>query len=239
LKTADKIYFLKVILWVSILINLLLLGDFIFQKWYIKPRKIANIDWWHEQRKALQQNLPIDTGAVIFLGNSIIERYPIQEMFGSPRLKNRGISGDLTLGLLDRVNDVVKQMPSALFIEGGINDFENDLSPQNTLNNFKTLVQRIKHKLPNCKIYVLAVMPVQRYVADIQLYNQMLQKYCTTNQLVWIDTYSPFLLQKTTETHANEALTTDGLHLNDKGYRLLTNLLQPFVQQSLLLHYKQ
>src|SRR5580692_3529611 len=61
----------------------------------------------YPQRIAKFQSEPIVTGRIIFLGNSITEIGPWAKLTGDTTVVNRGIGGDITYGVLKRLDDVI------------------------------------------------------------------------------------------------------------------------------------
>ena len=54
----------------------------------------------HEQKLSMFEAMPVRDSSIIILGNSIIEGANWSELFGNYRIINRGISADVTQGLL-------------------------------------------------------------------------------------------------------------------------------------------
>src|SRR5688572_12322326 len=64
------------------------------------------------ERVALFEKEPVVTGKIIFLGNSITEMGKWAALTGDNSVINRGIGGDITYGILRRLDDVIKRKPS-------------------------------------------------------------------------------------------------------------------------------
>mgnify|MGYP000061554644 CR=1 FL=1 len=69
----------------------------------------------------------ISTDEIIFLGNSITDIGEWTEVWQDIHVKNRGISGDNTFGVLARLDEVVSSKPSKIFIMIGINDISKNI----------------------------------------------------------------------------------------------------------------
>ena len=76
---------------------------------------------------------PLVTGKVLFLGNSITEFGNWKKLLKDSSVINRGISGDITFGVLNRLNEIIKHQPSKLFLMIGVNDISKN---DNTINIF-------------------------------------------------------------------------------------------------------
>jgi len=59
---------------------------------------------------------------IIFLGNSITAGAEWSELLQNQHARNRGISGDITFGVLERLDEVTEGKPAKVFILIGIND---------------------------------------------------------------------------------------------------------------------
>lgn len=52
---------------------------------------------------------------LFFLGNSITNGCEWAELFQNKNVKNRGISGDICMGVYDRLDPIVKGKPAKIF----------------------------------------------------------------------------------------------------------------------------
>lgn len=83
---------------------------------------------FYDQRATLFEVLPTSKKDIIFLGNSITNGGEWAELLGNPHVKNRGISGDRTDGVLDRLHVITKGKPAKIFLLIGINDLSGGRS---------------------------------------------------------------------------------------------------------------
>jgi len=56
---------------------------------------------------------------------------------------NRGIGGDITFDVLQRLDDVIKRKPSKLFILIGINDIGKDIPDAVIADNYRKIITRV------------------------------------------------------------------------------------------------
>lgn len=82
---------------------------------------------FYDQRATLFETLPTSKDDIIFLGNSITNGCEWAELLGNAHAKNRGISGDTTNGVLDRLHVITAGKPSKVFLLIGINDLSGGL----------------------------------------------------------------------------------------------------------------
>lgn len=180
---------------------------------------------YYRQKVSLFNILPVDTGSVIFFGDSITDIAEWGELFKSTKVKNRGVSGDVSLGLLNRLSEVTRHLPSKVFIMIGINDIANNVPDSNIVNNIKTIIQRIRKESPVTKIFVQSILPTNNGFTDFKRHqdkqehivavNNKLKQLAIQNQLVYIDLYSKMLDR---EAKLDTRYTNDGLHLTAAGY---------------------
>lgn len=174
---------------------------------------------------------------IIFLGNSITAGTQWAELVGSRWARNRGISGDITFGVLERLNEVTSGQPEKIFILIGINDISLNIPDDVILQNYQRMIDRIKTSSPRTEIYFQTLMPTNNtytrfknhYNKDehIAAVNEGLKAIAAKEQITLIDLHPHFL---DSEKRLDKAYTVDGLHLNAKGYQLWAELLKPYIK---------
>jgi lysophospholipase L1-like esterase len=162
----------------------------------------------------------LEKNDIIFLGNSITEQGgDWGKRVNNSKVKNRGISGDTTDGLLARLGELVYVKPIKIFILIGINDFFANLTAQQVYENTLLIVSTIHNESPDTKIYVQTILPTATasLKEKIQETNSLLQSSESTEPFMLILLHDEF---KTQEGLMNWEYSTDGTHLNEKGYRV-------------------
>ncbi|NII82826.1 MULTISPECIES: GDSL-type esterase/lipase family protein [unclassified Pedobacter] len=169
---------------------------------------------------------------IVFLGNSITAGTDWAKLLDLPQAKNRGISGDITFGVLERLQDVIDGKPAKVFILIGINDISRNIPDSVILRNYKTMIARIRKGSKKTKIYFNTLLPVNaafekfknHYGKDehILWLNDEIRKFDAKNVTV-IDLYPNFTDQ---DKHLKAELTKDGLHLIPAGYQVWADLLK-------------
>ena len=100
---------------------------------------------------------PIVTDKIIFLGNSITEGGDWGDLIGDHTLVTRGIGGDITFGVLKRLDDIMIRRPSKLFILIGINDIGKDIPDAVITDNWRKIIERVKSGSPeNVNLFFLS-----------------------------------------------------------------------------------
>ena len=176
---------------------------------------------------------PHSTKDIVFLGNSITANVEWRELLGMENIKNRGISGDISFGVLERLQEVIDGKPAKVFILIGINDISRNISDDLLLVNYRKIILRIKTGSPATKIYFHTLMPVNNeftqfknhYNKDehIAYVNNGLKKIAEETRITLIDLHPLFL---DANGKLDKKYTIDGLHINADGYKLWAALLQ-------------
>ena len=101
---------------------------------------------YYRQRVSLFRILPQTKGDIIFLGNSITDGGEWTEMFNDLKVKNRGISGDISAGVLNRLDEVYQRFPDKVFLLIGINDLARNISPDSIVKNILWINALLKER---------------------------------------------------------------------------------------------
>jgi lysophospholipase L1-like esterase len=182
------------------------------------------------------RSYPNSTKDIIFLGNSITAGTDWAELLGNPNARNRGISGDITYGILARLDEVTEGQPAKVFLLIGINDIQHNTPDSIIIANYRKIVQTIKQASPRTKIYVQTLLPVNNtftqfknhYNKDehIAAVNEGIRKIAAEEKVTCIELNKAF---QDAEGKLNKNLTMDGLHLVAEGYKVWAGILKPYL----------
>ena len=177
---------------------------------------------------------------MIFIGDSIVEYYPLQELLGTAKtIVNRGIRGYQTGLLLDNLDahlygDAVDQI--VLLI--GTNDIGKDIPMNDALDNLEGVIQSLNRDYPLSQIKLVSILPVN----EGEEYKQTV--YIRTNEKIreWNQAYEALasaymqvdfvpIYDSLTDSKGQlqSAYTTDGLHLSVAGYQALSDALKTYL----------
>lgn len=174
----------------------------------------------------LFKSLPHHPTDIVFLGTSLTQGFPLQEMLSDCRIKNRGIGGNTIDNILSRLDEVTNGKPAKIFLEVGTNDIKPTCDIDSIINKFVIIIETIKKTTPLTKIYVQSVLPFgSNNAVNIELYNARLKSYCVKNSLVFINLYPLFLQAGSLK----KELTTDGTHLKANGYLIWKNAIEHYL----------
>ncbi|WP_200975636.1 GDSL-type esterase/lipase family protein [Echinicola sp. 20G] len=188
---------------------------------------------YQKRIKAFQEN-PLNFGDIVFVGNSITEQgKDWSEKFNLLNIRNRGISGDVTDGVLARLEEIVHYTPKAVFLLIGINDLSNYHqeneprpnvvyhskipSPEYIAKNIIKIAITIQKRTPKTQVFVQTILPNAKpeMKESIDLINQIVKENESKYEYRIIDLNRYFIDQ---EGLMKKNLTNDGTHLNEQGY---------------------
>jgi lysophospholipase L1-like esterase/peptidoglycan/xylan/chitin deacetylase (PgdA/CDA1 family) len=167
---------------------------------------------------------PLNFGDIIFIGNSITEQGGNwAEKVGIKNVKNRGIAGDVTDGVLNRLDEITHFKPKTVFLLIGINDLFNlhyqkqIPSTEYVANNIIKITDSIYQKSPETTIYLQTILPTSdEYMADyINQVNNIIRNTKIDVNYKLIDLHNKFVNKNGL---IKSELTSDGTHLNKLGY---------------------
>jgi lysophospholipase L1-like esterase len=175
-------------------------------------------------------------GAVLFVGSSSIRMWQSAECFPDVPLINRGFGGSHTSDVnhfAERI--VVTYKPRMIVFYAGDNDIESGKTPQQVFDDFQTFASLVHKQLPQTRIVYLPIKPsLARWTKwpRMQEANAHVEKLSKTNhRIVYVDTATPMLGED--GRPRLELFLDDGLHLNEKGYEVWTNVLGPILHKAL------
>ncbi|MBR2208023.1 MAG: hypothetical protein IJ859_04355 [Synergistaceae bacterium] len=194
-----------------------------------------NIDTPYYQIKwSIFEAMPRDEEKIVFLGDSLTDYVKFDELVPELKIKNRGIAGDTTVGVLKRLDEVISLKPSKLFLLIGTNDIVFNRKPDEIVDNIKKIIEKFREKSPNTAIYVQTLFPVNHNLGDarrpkeaILAINEGLSKLSDEIKFTLIDTYSLFA----ENDELPERYTVDGLHLNGAGIVRWVEFLREWLQE--------
>jgi predicted alpha-1,2-mannosidase len=189
---------------------------------------------YYYHKKEHFELLPDTKNEIIFLGNSITDNCEWSELFSNPSIKNRGIGGDDTDGILERLSEVISSKPSKIFIMIGTNDLAYGKTIDHVVSNYHKIVDSIQTLSPDTKIYIQSILPTEdaihftRKNSDIIKINEELMELASEKNTEYIDLFSLFA---TADNKLNLDYSIDGLHINGKGYLLWKDTIDKYINE--------
>lgn len=186
------------------------------------------------------QPQPSFKGTIVAVGDSLTAGYGVNEADAYPaqlekklqvagfnwKVINAGISGETSSGTLSRVAWVLKLKPDIVILETGANDGLRGIDPEVTKKNIDETVRILKD---NRVTVILAGMRMvtsmgRDYTSEFgAIYPAVAKKH----NLILI----PFFLQGIAGIPSLNQ--DDGIHPIAEGYRIITDMIFPYVAQAL------
>ncbi len=177
-------------------------------------------------RMSLFHSLPVQKGKTVMLGNSLNNNCRWEELIPGENMVNRGISGDVLSGILERIQPVIDSRPERIFLQSSTNDFINDAnaSADTVWADYVRLIKRLREALPDTPLYVISntlLNPKTPYYEGrnpkLRHINRLLRDNAARYGYTYLDISGPL---------TNEAgdladkYTFDGIHLRAAAYQI-------------------
>lgn len=221
-------------IWFCFLLSILSLPIFGQVRLPVYPDSIFST--YYQQRVSHFRSLPKTKDDIIFLGNSITDGAEWAELFGDDHIKNRGISGDFTAGVISRLDEVTQRKPAKIFLLIGTNDLARNVTPDSVVSNILLIANYVHQQSPATKLFVQSILPVNAAYnkfathtnksAEIKQANALLMRKAEGHHYFYLNIHDAFC---DAEGKMDASLTNDGLHLKGEGYLLWKHLIYPFI----------
>ena len=158
---------------------------------------------------------------IVMLGNSITKGVSWNELLGYDKIVNRGISRDITSKFLLRLDDIISINPKYCFIMGGINDLYDDIPVDTVFSNYLKIINRLidNNIIPVIQSTLYVSPQWKRHIEkneEVAKLNSLLIKLALEKNLLFVNVNNVLSDGKI----LIDDYTTDGVHLNAKGYKL-------------------
>ena len=171
--------------------------------------------------------LPAASGGVVFVGDSLTNEGRWAEVWPDLAIRNLGVPGDTSWGVLARQGQVVQARPQRIFLMIGTNDLGAwGKSPTSIAANIDALLAIWTTELPQTRIFVQALLPRgAEFQARIVELNTLIAVAARRHGATYVDTHTPFLVAG----QLDPTLTVDDLHLTGQGYLRWRAIIQDCV----------
>ena len=203
-----------------------------------------------EKQEKLQRfkrlNQYVKPGQILFAGSSLMEQFPIYEFlqdFDLPyTVYNRGVGGFTTAELLENMEDCIYALqPRHIFLNIGTNDLNGpDYSQQALIERYTQILQGIRERLPQTRLYLLAYYPINATVGGripymkavlahrtnerINAANAAVQELAAQFGAQFLDLNGPL---RDENGELKEEYTIEGMHMYANGYKPVLDQLLP------------
>lgn len=190
------------------------------------------------KRKAFFENEPNTENEIIFLGNSITEGGDWNALFPDKNVENRGISGDVTDGILFRLDEVTASHPNKVFLLIGTNDMARGKSMVYVIENTEKIILQIQNQSKDTKIYLQSILPINPHIGKkfsghknnhqkIIAANKRLRAVSKKYDVKFINLHKRM---RNSKKHLKPEYTYDGLHLSEEGYQKWKKIINKYLK---------
>jgi len=181
---------------------------------------------------------------VVFLGDSITDKWNLAAYFPGKPYVNRGIGGQVTPQMVVRFHaDVVALKPAAVVILGGVNDVQGVLQVEDEPQieaNYAAMAEMAQAN--GIRPIFTAILPVNNYAeaaksvlderkpAELARINAWLKAYCDAHGYGFID-YGPMLRDDHGLMRADYSI--DGVHPTPAAYAVMAPAAEKLIEQVL------
>ncbi len=190
-----------------------------------------SFDDYVAERVGIWMQAPPVPGALVFLGDSQIERGHWSEWFWRSSVLNRGIGGENIKGVGARLDEVTRHDPPLIVIECGANNMGAKDDLDEAARDFEALLATLRKGLPSCILWTQGVLPINpvhwrelppsksrertaEQNARVKNLNERIEKVSREADAHFLDLH-PFFEQ---DGALRSECTLEGLHLNGVGY---------------------
>jgi lysophospholipase L1-like esterase len=185
----------------------------------------------------------VQPGGIVLLGSSHFEWFDTDRFLPGRRFVNRGIASDRLgigdHGILHRLDiSVFDVQPSFIVFSNGVNDLgelwrNGEPSLEAIFEAYERVVLAIRAGLPDVAMLIVNELPTSGRFTGINTLipplNAHIRHVAERSGCQHLDFYNK-VVGETGELRND--LTWDGLHLNDAGYALLAETLEPFLPRT-------
>lgn len=211
---------MRIKLLMSLLIGVIMLEASDIKKEEPKEQvwKIQNDPYYKHKKSQFEVLALNEKYKTIMLGDSITDEGQWDELLNIDTIQNRGISGDTSDGVIERLNPISKNIEK-VFIMIGVNDIMRGREIDEVYSNYLKIIQFFKEK--NIKIHIQSTLYLgetkkSNFNPKIEELNKRLEKYASKNKITFINLNPIFAPNKVLK----KEFSFDDLHLNGSAYKL-------------------
>lgn len=176
-----------------------------------------------------EENAKADGFEVVFLGDSLTDGCDLARYYGEYSVTNRGIGGDTTSGLIERLQiSAYDANPRVIVLLIGGNDILGGKSVEEVCANYETILKGIRQNLKDTEIVWCSQTVLgdewAKHNGTVARCNQRIEALAAQFGCAFVDLYTPLCDPETGEIAAE--YTVEGVHLTDAGYRVVSSAIK-------------
>lgn len=174
-----------------------------------------------------EENKHLNNVDVSFVGDSLTEGYDVKTYYSEYNVVNRGIGGDTTFGVENRLDVSVYDVnPKVVSLLIGANNFDT------MLQNYETIVSKIRTNEPEAKVILCSLTSMTgnwgRNNEKARNNNIKIKEIAEQYSCAFADLYNPLLDPDTNAL--KEEYSVDGGHLKPAGYEVVTSIIKTILK---------
>lgn len=180
-----------------------------------------------ENENIKNNNIDVD---LVFLGDSITDNCDLNKYYSEYKAYNRGISGDTTTGLLNRMKESLYDINTKCVIMciGG-NNYKN------MFDDYEDLLKGIKKYKSDCLVLIVSLPPLDSQFIEYNSYfiknNERLKAYADAYNYIYVDIFNP--LYDSSKKAVKDGMTLDGVHPSHDSYVIISNIIKDILKEKL------
>lgn len=177
-----------------------------------------------------EENKTLTEVDVAFIGDSLTDGYDLAAYYPGMSVINRGIGGDTTHGVYDRLEvSVIEPAPKVIVMMIGTNNLGD------MFTDYEDIILKIKKSLPDTHLVLLSIPPSSDNYAErngqIAINNVKIKSLAEKHDCTYVDVFTPLLDFESDQLRAE--YTTDGIHFTPLGYSVITAEVKPVLEEIL------
>ncbi len=177
------------------------------------------------------------SGAILFVGSSSFRLWPnIQSYFPGYTIINRGFGGSTFPDVIRYAGEIIfPYHPKQIVIYCGDNDlaFSDSVTATMVYNRFVRLYDLIRSRLKDVDIDFISIKPSpsrQKLMPRMEAANDMIRDFMAKySHAAFVDVYHSML--NAAGQPIDSFFLNDKLHMNEKGYKVWQQVLQPYLDK--------
>lgn len=167
----------------------------------------------------------------VMFGDSITKSGKWDNLIPGYSIGNRGISGDDTAGMLDRLTDVERTGAKTVFIMAGTNDITRKIKPDDVARNIILMTNKMKEKGITVVIQSTILSGEERKDKNpsIIAINNILKDFSKKTGTAYLDLNTGLSENGLLKSE----YTIDGTHLTAEGYKIWSKIITSYLQNSM------
>ncbi len=171
---------------------------------------------------------------IVFTGSSSIRFWEkLQTDFPCCQIINSGFGGSHASDLIVYTDELIlRYQPSKVFIYEGDNDLFERKRPRKIVKDINTILSSIWMENPATEVVLISAKPSISRWSRRRAYKRLNRKFqnlaLKQTNLEFVDVWTPMLNGRKLK---EDLFVEDGLHMNQKGYQIWKQAIDPFVKQ--------